>query len=98
MTRSSYIALPRMIMILFAYEGSPQDKKPSRRDCGSVPVAPPGVSVDAKINIGLYKRGNVRPLRSASDMIRMFRTGGSMDYKTRGEQYVDFGKFNYGSQ
>jgi hypothetical protein len=67
------------------------------RDCGPVPISPPGVSANANINLGLYRRYNVSPVRNLTDMVPQFRTGGTMDYKQSGQQYVDFGNFNYGS-
>ncbi|HVW75219.1 MAG TPA: polymorphic toxin type 44 domain-containing protein [Rhizomicrobium sp.] len=65
-----------------------------------LPVAPPGVDVNKNIqraektipDPGLSTRPQAYGL-----MFQLFPDGHEMDYKTQGDQYRDFGNFNYGA-
>lgn len=66
-----------------------------------VPPAPPGVSVDANIARAEKLMGGLTVTNphivAMSELTRLFPTGHEMDYKRHGDQYRDFGNFNYGA-
>ena len=68
---------------------------------GPVPDAPPGVSVDRNIERAEKLMGGLTvtnpQIVAMSEMLRLFPSGHEMDYKKGGDQYRDFGNFNYGA-
>lgn len=68
----------------------------------ALPVAPPGVSVDDNMlrarQIQEALSGGMLPSDPSYGMMaHWFSPGHEMDYKQHGEQYRDFGNFNYGA-
>lgn len=68
----------------------------------SVPVAPPGANVDDNMQRAQQIQdalgGGMLPSDPAHGiMVNWFAPGQEMDYKQHGNQYRDFGNFNYGA-
>ncbi|MFZ6181185.1 PAAR-like protein [Nannocystis pusilla] len=59
-----------------------------------VPLAPPGVDLEANIQEAAARRGDPDALLW---FYRQVRKGGPWDYKQRGKQYEDFGNYHYGA-
>jgi hypothetical protein len=85
--------------------GKPVDPIADSKD-SAIPVAPPGVSVDDNMRraremqdtIMKGMSGDMPPADPAYGiMTAWFPTGHEMDYKKDGQQYRDFGNFNYGA-
>jgi hypothetical protein len=63
----------------------------------SIPIHPPGSSVEMNIRLAKSHTGVVRGPADIFWFYNMVRNGGEWDYKQRGRQYQDFGNFNYGA-
>jgi hypothetical protein len=65
------------------------------------PVAPLGVNINANIQqaqeIALTQTTDPQTDTTTVWLYSQFQTGGPQDYKRSGQQYVDFGNFNYGA-
>jgi hypothetical protein len=84
--------------------------QPLKLSDGSLPLTPegkpilvpPGISLSDNAAVGI-SLASLPPWTAASDMLRLFRRGGLMDYqRTFGKPdrinraYIDFGNYNYG--
>lgn len=66
----------------------------------TIPISPPGVSVDFNIAITKDAMWQLQFQNTGTELnwfYNMVNTGNPWDYKQQGEQYVDFGNFNFGA-
>jgi len=74
--------------------GIPQPPKP--RHCVTPPPSPPGVSLNN--NLAVFGGSSIGDLSMDNFAKNLMRRGGPWDYRTNlGQQYDDFGNFNFGA-
>lgn len=64
--------------------------------CTNVPKSPPGASATFNVKLVQFESHGMWPATKLDFFDRAFQTGGPFDYKTSGDQYVDYGNWNYG--
>jgi RHS repeat-associated protein len=79
---------------------------PGPKQCTNVPQSPPAVSATANLNLVNQSTQGMWPDTKLAFFIEVFQTGGAFDYKTNysgsgwgpgnGQQFVDYGNWNFG--
>jgi RHS repeat-associated protein len=76
--------------------GAPQTPQ-SNKVCTNVPQSRPGASATFNAKLVKQETKGMWPATRLSFFELVFRTGGTFDYKTtQGQQYVDYGNWNFG--
>jgi hypothetical protein len=66
------------------------------KPCANVPTSPPGASSTFNASLVSLETQGMWPATKLDFFYQTFRTGGTFDYKTSGDQYVDYGNWNFG--
>jgi RHS repeat-associated protein len=67
------------------------------KPCANVPKSPPGASATFNANLVSQETQGMWPATKLDYFYQVFRTGGTFDFKaTGGDQYVDYGNWNFG--
>jgi RHS repeat-associated protein len=67
------------------------------KPCANVPKSPPGASATFNANLVSQEAQGMWPATELDYFYQVFRTGGTFDFKaTGGDQYVDYGNWNFG--
>lgn len=65
--------------------------------CANVPNSPPGASATFNASVVSLVTQGISPITKLAFFYQVFKTGGTFDYKAGGgDQYVDYGNWNFG--
>ena len=66
------------------------------KPCTNVPQSPPGASATSNTNLVKQEVQGMSPATKLYYFDLVFQTGGTFDYKASGDQYMDYGNWNFG--